>query len=91
MLTTFRVLIKYGARLDLADSNGLNVLQHAIKKNNEGLVRFIISNSQYGQVSHRDHMGMTPAHTCVRPFAFGSYENKEILNLLHRNGYDLSA
>ena len=48
MLTTFRVLIKYGARLDLADSNGLNVLQHAIKKNNEGLVRFIISNSQYG-------------------------------------------
>lgn len=45
MLATFRVLVKYNARLDLEDSNGLNVLQHAIKKNNEGLVRFIISNS----------------------------------------------
>jgi len=45
MLETFRTLIKYRARLDPVDSDGLLVLHHAIKKNNEPLVRFILTNS----------------------------------------------
>mmetsp|Transcript_152 Transcript_152/g.286 ORF Transcript_152/g.286 Transcript_152/m.286 type:complete len:92 (+) Transcript_152:3305-3580(+) len=91
MLATFRTLMKFGVTLEHADSEGLTVLQHAIKKNNEALARFIVANAGPSQVSHRDSQGGTAAHTCVRPFAFGSYENVQILRFLHENGHDLAA
>lgn len=75
MLESFRTLMKYGARLDPVDSDGLLVLHHAIKKNNEPLIRFILSNSQE-LVDQFDSEGRSAAHLCVQPYAFGSYENK---------------
>ena len=93
MLTTFRTLLKYGAKFDKTDSNGLTVLEHAIMKNNEDLVAFILANKEAGIVvnHHEPIQGRTAVHICVKPLAFGSYENVKILGLLHEHGYDLNA
>lgn len=44
MLDSFRLLMKYGANFAGCDTNGLNVLDHAIIKNNKALVQFILAN-----------------------------------------------
>lgn len=90
MLETFRTLMKYGARLDPVDSEGMLVLHHAIKKNNLPLVRYILANSQE-LTDQRDSEGRTAVHMCVQPYAFGSFENVSMLRLLHETGHDLAA
>lgn len=44
MIEAFQTLIKYGAKFDGDDSDGLNVLDHAIMKNNESLVTWLLAN-----------------------------------------------
>jgi len=89
MFESFRTLLKYGARFDPVDSNGFRVLDHAIIKNNTALTRFILSN--HSEVDHRKPDGRTAVHICVKPIAFGSFENVEILRFLSEKGYDLGA
>ena len=44
MIEAIQTLIKYGAKFDGDDSDGLNVLDHAIMKNNESLVTWLLAN-----------------------------------------------
>ena len=53
LLETFRTLVKYGAKLDGADSNGLTVLDHAIMTNNTDLVAWILANLNGLDTDHR--------------------------------------
>ena len=93
MLTSFRTLLKYGAKFDAVDSNNLNVLEHAILTNNEPLVMFILANKENGrEINHMNPVnGKTAVHFCVKPLGFGSYENVTILENLALNGFNLAA
>ena len=94
MLTTFRTLLGYGAKFNATDSNGLSVLEHAIIKNNEALVEFILANKASADlvIDHRQPTnGRSAIHVCVKPLEFGSYENVKILRNLFANGFDLNA
>ncbi len=91
MLSTFRTLSHYGAQFDPVDSKGLTVLDHAIMKNNDAIARFILINPSGLSVDHRKPDGRTSVHICVRPLASGSFENVNLLKLLHEKGYDLAA
>ena len=91
MLATFRSLMQYGAKFDPVDSNGFTVLDHAIIKNNESLVQFILANPSGLQTDHRKPDGRTAVHLCVRPLVTGSFENVKILSHLKQSGYDLAA
>lgn len=93
MLGSFRILLNYGARFDLADSDGLTVLEHAIINNNYALVNFILANKQAAGlvIDHRQPAtGRTAVHTSVKPLEFGSYENLDILRCLKTHGFNLS-
>ena len=92
MLESFRTLVKYGAHFAPCDSNGLSVLDHAIIKNNEALVQFILANKEKGvMIDQRLPNGCTAVHTVVKPLGFGSFENIKILGMLYEHGYDLTA
>jgi hypothetical protein len=53
MIETFQTLIKYGARFEGVDSDGLTVLDHAIMKNNEVLVTWLLANQRGLVINHR--------------------------------------
>ena len=91
MIETFQTLIKYGARFEGVDSDGLTVLDHAIMKNNEALVTWLLANQRGLVINHRQPDGRTAIHICVKPLGFGSYENVKILRKLHNSGFDLNA
>ena len=92
LVTSFTTLARYGLRLDGEDSDGLTVLDHAIMKNNEVLVDWLLANRAQGlDLNHRQPDGKTSVHTCIKPLAFGSYENVSILEKLHGAGFDLHA
>lgn len=52
-METFRTLVKYGARLGGADSDGLTVLDHAITTNNTDLAAWILANQNGLDLDHR--------------------------------------
>ena len=60
-------------------------------KNNDAIARFILINPSGLNVDHRKPDGRTSVHICVRPLASGSFENVNLLKLLHEQGYDLAA
>ena len=91
MIEAFQTLIKYGAKFDGVDSDGLNVLDHAIMKNNESLVNWLLNNQRGLVIDHRQPNGRTAVHMCVNPLGFGSYENVNILRKLHNSGFNLNA
>ena len=92
MLNTFRTALKYGASFSAVDSNNLNVLEHAIIRNNEPLVEFILANKDNGlEIDHDINNGITAVHLAVNPLGFGSYENIKILKALAANGFNLNA
>jgi ankyrin repeat protein len=91
MIEAFQTLIKYGAKFDGIDSDGLNVLDHAIMKNNESLVNWLLNNQRGLVIDHRQPNGRTAVHMCVNPLGFGSYENVNILRKLHNSGFNLNA
>lgn len=84
--------MKHGAKFDVADSNGMTLLEHAVIKNNENLVAFILSNKDNNgvEIDHRLPDGRTAVHLVVKPLGFGSFENLEILKMLHEHGFDLN-
>ena len=37
----------------------------------------------------QDKAGKSPVHYVINPLPYGSYENVELLRLLHKNGFNL--
>ena len=66
---------------------------YAIIQDNEPLVKLLLDNKQQGLLdqSVKDKSGKTPVHYVVNPIKFGSYENVNILNLLHKAGYNMNV
>jgi ankyrin repeat protein len=85
-------LIEYGAKLDLVDSDGRDPIMHAIIKNNVMVLKMLFENKKTLKfnTSGQDKAGKSAAHFVINPIRFGSYENVEILQLLHQYGFNLN-
>jgi len=88
-------LLQFKARIDIADSDGVDVIMHSIKQNDHDLVSYFLSNAQTMPVReflrhNQDSQGKNAIHCVVNPFKFGSFENKDILRslLVSHIGYD---
>lgn len=84
-------LLEFGARLDIVDSDGRDPVMHAVIKDNEMVLKMLLENKKALKVNlqGQDRSGKSVAHFVVNPIRFGSYENREILRLIHRSGFDL--
>lgn len=84
-------LIEYGAKLSVVDSDGRYPIMHAIITNNEMVVTILLENKKAlnFDTKGRDKAGKTAVHYVVNPIRFGSYENVNILRLLHKYKFDL--
>jgi hypothetical protein len=40
-------------------------------------------------LDHQDNYGMSAAHYVVKPLKFGSYENVDIMKMLHQHKFNL--
>jgi ankyrin repeat protein len=86
-------MLKNGAKLAITDSDGRDLLIHAVITNNTLLVEFLLQNGPTGGLNKdvTDLVGKTAVHYVVNPVPLGSYENKKILNLLAKAGYKLEG
>lgn len=91
MLNTFATLVTAGGKFDGVDSEGYTVLDHAIIKNNNAIVNYLLSQHGMIDVNHRTPEGLNAVHLCVKPLGFGSYENVNMLEELQEYGFDLRA
>lgn len=68
-------------------------MSYAIMTNNSGLVDYLITNKNEGQLNvyNVDKGGKSAAHVVVNPCKYGSFENMHILDRLPIAGYDLNA
>jgi len=86
-------LLEFGARLDVADSDGRDAMAHAVMSNNLTLVELLINNREAGGLDPKvqDVAGKSAVHFVVNPVLFGSFENVNLLAKLAEAGYDLEA
>lgn len=84
-------LVEFGARLDMTDSDGRDAIMHAIMKDNAMVLKVLFENKSnlHINLAGQDKAGKSAAHYVVNPVRFGSYENVEILQLLHKQGFNL--
>lgn len=84
-------LVEFGARLDITDSDGRDAIMHAIMKDNGMVLKVLFENKSnlHINLAGQDKAGKSAAHYVVNPVRFGSYENVEILQLLHKQGFNL--
>lgn len=89
MLENVIGLIENGAKLNVVDSDGRDPIMHAIMKDNIPLLKLILDNKKtlFVHKECQDKAGKSAVHYVVNPEKFGSYENVEILKLLHSNGF----
>ena len=85
-------LLEFGAKLDVVDSDGRDPIMHAIIKDNVMVLKMLFENKKTLQfnTSGQDKSGRSAAHYVINPIRFGSYENVEILQLLHKYGFNLN-
>lgn len=85
-------LIEFGAKLNITDSDGRDPVMHAIMKNNAMALKMLFENKSklHLNVQGQDKAGRSAAHYVVNPVRFGSYENVDILRLLHSQGFNLN-
>lgn len=85
-------LIEFGAKVNVVDSDGRDAVMHAIMKDNAMALKLIFDNKRTLNINLRaqDKAGRSACHYVVNPVRFGSYENVEILGLLHKQGFDLN-
>lgn len=78
-------LMEHGAKLNVVDSDGRDPCDYAIMQNNEDLLKMLLDNAKSGNInkSCQDKAGKSAAHYVVNPIKFGSYENVNMLKLLH--------
>lgn len=84
-------LLEFGAKVDVVDSDGRDPIMHAIIKDNEMVLKMIFENKKTQKVNTnaQDKAGKSAAHFVINPVRYGSYENIEILKLLHQQGFNL--
>ena len=84
-------LVEFGAKLDITDSDGRDPIIHAIMKDNAMVLKMLFENKKNLSINleGQDKAGKSAAHYVVNPVRFGSYENVEILQLLHKQGFNL--
>lgn len=91
MRRNLHCLMDHGARLDTRDSEGADIVMHAITQNSHELVNFFLNNADVVYDSkpvkqfwadNRDKNGRNALHYLVQPFTFGSFENTKILEML---------
>ena len=85
-------LIEFGAKLNFTDSDGSDAIMHAIMKNNIMALKMMLENKQslHPNTQGQDKAGKSAAHYVVNPVRFGSFENVEILKLLHQYNFNLN-
>lgn len=84
-------LIEFGAKLNVTDSDGRDPIMHAIMKDNVMVLKMLFENKKQLHLNPvcQDKAGKSAAHYVVNPVRFGSFENVEILELLHKYGFNL--
>lgn len=84
-------LIENGAKLNVVDSDGRDPIMYAIMKDNIPLLKLLLENNKALLVNKecQDKAGKSAVHYVINPEKFGSYENVEILKLLHTNGFSM--
>lgn len=85
-------MMHFGAKVDILDSDGRDPLIYSIKSNNINLVDFLIQNRAKLNLLNKvqDKKGKSAVHFVVNPCDFGSFENVEMLRLLHKAGFPLN-
>jgi hypothetical protein len=84
-------LLEFGAKLDVVDSDGRDPIMHAIIRDNAMVLRLMLENKKTLNLNTKaqDKAGKSACHYVINPVRFGSYENVEILQLIHQYGFDL--
>lgn len=84
-----QALVQRGAKFDIVDTDGRDVMAHAVMGNSLSVVRFLIANKKVGLLHNSDKEGKSAAHFVVNPCVFGSYENVKILVELKNAGFPM--
>jgi hypothetical protein len=80
MVQALQTLVKYGYKMKLTDSDGRDLMSHAILNNNLKLVEFLIgTDARDLNMDNQDKAGKSAVHLVVNPCEYGSYENLDIL------------
>ena len=82
-------LLTCGCNILETDSLHRNALMHLIMNNDLQKIKKLINNYKF-DLNHQDISGKTIIHYAISPFSFGSYENKELLQLLITSKADAS-
>lgn len=87
-----KYLLSKGCNFDVLDSDGHDGLHYAIKNNDTLLVDLIAKSLDKHAliVDLKDSEGDTAVHHCVQTSEFGSFENTQILEALHKMGFSLN-
>jgi ankyrin repeat protein len=88
-----KYLLSKGCNFDVLDSDGHDGLHYAIKNNDTLLVDLIAKSLDKHAliVDLKDAEGNTAVHHCVQTSEFGSFENTQILEALHKMGFNLNV
>ena len=70
------------------DSKNRDSLYYGIYHNNIKVVRFLLENGI--SKTNRDSLGKSAVHYVVNPVEFGSFENVEMLKLLHEYKFEMN-
>jgi ankyrin repeat protein len=62
---------------------------HAVRLNDEELVKLLLSTKQV-KLNMVDEKGWSVIHHLINPTNFGSFENVELLKILHDHGADIN-
>eukprot|EP00727_Mastigamoeba_balamuthi_P010035 m51a1_g5654 putative poly [ADP-ribose] polymerase (2347) ;mRNA; r:873460-881811 len=82
-----KLLLDNKACAGTADSEGRTPLMHAVRKNDMEAAKLLVDiDSDVARVNAADSEGKTALHHVVSPCSIGSYENKELLELLVSHG-----
>ncbi len=84
-------LIEFGAKLDVTDSDGRDAIMWGIINDNVMVLKMLFENKKALNFNPQgqDKAGKSAAHFVINPIRYGSYENTEILGLLHKYGFGL--
>lgn len=77
--------------MNVVDSDSKDAIMYAIQQDNLPLLKLILDNKNAISVNKecQDKTGKSACHYVVNPARFGSYENVDILKLLHTHNFNL--
>ena len=85
-------LFEHGAKLNIRDSDGRDPIMHAVILNNTELLKSMLRMKEKAEIdtNGQDYAGKSAVHYVINPIKFGSYENTDILRLLHKNEFNFN-